>query len=68
VLDAIFGYDPFKEAQKSFAGDWNAMYAAGSASQNLGQYMTLVWPRSPRPAAGGRCPRGTPWAWPRVMS
>ncbi|WP_182112675.1 MULTISPECIES: hypothetical protein [unclassified Actinotalea] len=42
VLDAIFGYDPFKEAQKSFAGDWNAMYAAGSASQNLGQYMTLV--------------------------
>lgn len=39
VLDATFGYDPIKEAQKTFAGDWNAVYAAGSAAGNLAQYL-----------------------------
>lgn len=39
VLDWLFDWDPLAEVHKAFTGDWNRLYACGSATDHLRDFL-----------------------------
>ena len=42
LISFFFSYDPVEEVSKRFSGDWNSLYLAASAMDNIGGYFAAI--------------------------